>query len=133
MKGEKPKLVPIKGGFGKTPPAPSWLTSQAKAEWKRAAPELVKRKLLSQDVLATLEAYCTAAGQTREAEEIMAAEGRILETDKGKVMHPAFRMQQTSIREARLLAAELGLTPHRRVHTKEEKKTNDKWDASLLA
>lgn len=133
MKGEKPKLIPIEGSLGKCPSAPSWLTSQAKAEWRRTAPELFKRKLLVRDMLASLESYCVAAGQVREAEEVMATGGRIQETDAGSKPHPMLKVQATAMREARLLAAELGLTPHRRIKGKEESKKNDKWDASLLA
>lgn len=136
MKGRKPKLVVIDGGTvrGKCPSAPGWLTPQAKAEWKRAAPELFGRNLLAPDTMATLESYCVAVGQIREAEEIMAREGRMIETGEGSKPHPSLRMQTAAMREARLLAAELGLTPHRRGMKGEEKeKTNDQWDRDLLA
>ena len=80
MKGRKPKLTVIDGGTmcGKCPSAPSWLTSQAKAEWRRAAPELLQRNLLSADTLATLESYCVAVGMVRETEEIMGRDGRLM-------------------------------------------------------
>jgi P27 family predicted phage terminase small subunit len=136
MKGRKPQLTAIDGGTvrGKCPSAPSWLTAQAKAEWKRAAPELHGRKLLSADTMATLESYCVAVGVVREAEEIMGREGRMVTTEKGPAAHPAFRMQSAAMREARLLAAELGLTPHRRgLKGKDEGKSTDGWDADLLA
>ncbi len=136
MKGRKPKLTVIDSGTvrGKCPSAPSWLTSQAKAEWKRAAPQLHNRNLLSADTMATLESYCVAVGMVRETEEIMAREGRMVEADDGTKPHPAFKMQSAAMREARLLAAELGLTPHRRgVKGKDEGKSSDHWDADLLA
>lgn len=136
MKGRKPGLAVIDGGSvrGECPSAPAWLTAQAKAEWKRAAPELFGRKLLTDDTQAMLESYCVAAGMVREAEEIMAKEGRIITTEKGLSPHPAFRMQSAAMREARLLAAELGLTPHRRgLRGDAERKADDGWDADLLA
>lgn len=136
MKGRKPILTAIDGGTvrGKCPSAPPWLTSQAKAEWKRAAPEMFNRNLLTPDTLAMLESYCIAAGMVRETEEIMGREGRMVETEKGIAPHPAFKMQSAAMREARLLAAELGLTPHRRIGKgKDEGKTDDGWDADLLA
>lgn len=136
MKGRKPNLRSIDGGTvrGKCPSAPHWLTDQAKAEWKRAAPELFNRNLLTPDTLAMLESYCVAAGLVRETEEIMGREGRMVATDKGMAPHPAFKMQSAAMREARLLAAELGLTPHRRIgKAKDEGKTADGWDADLLA
>lgn len=136
MKGRKPKLTVIDGGTvrGKCPSAPSWLTPQAKAEWKRSAPQLHDRNLLTADTMATLESYCVASGMVRETEEIMGSEGRLVETESGTKPHPAFRMQSAAMREARLLAAELGLTPHRRgMKGKDEGKSHDVWDADLLA
>jgi P27 family predicted phage terminase small subunit len=136
MKGRKPNLTVIDGGTvrGKCPSAPTWLTSQAKAEWKRAAPQLHGRNLLTTDTMATLESYCVAVGMVREAEEIMARDGRLVETEKGMSPHPAFKMQSAAMREARLLAAELGLTPHRRgVKSKDEGKQDDGWESDLLA
>jgi P27 family predicted phage terminase small subunit len=136
MKGRKPKLTVIDGGTvrGKCPSAPSWLTPQAKAEWKRSAPELFNRNLLAADTMATLENYCVAAGVVRETEEMMGREGRMIATAEGPKPHPAFRMQSAAMREARLLAAELGLTPHRRgVKGKEKGQADDGWDADLLA
>jgi len=136
MKGRKPKLAVIDGGSvpGKCASAPSWLTPQAKAEWRRAAPELFHRNLLAADTLATLESYCVAVGMVRETEEIMGREGRMVMAESGPKPHPAFRMQSAAMREARLLAAELGLTPHRRgIKGKDEGKSHDNWDADLLA
>ncbi len=135
MKGRKPKLTAIDGGTvrGKCPSAPAWLTAQAKAEWKRAAPELFSRNLLTPDTMAMLESYCVAAGMVREAEEIMGREGRMVQTEKGMAPHPAFRMQSAAMREARLLAAELGLTPHRKGPKAPEAPKDDKWGDGLLA
>jgi len=135
MKGRKPKLAVIDGDYapGRCPSAPAWLSSQAKAEWKRAAPQLHGRKLLSADTLATLESYCVAVGIVRECEEIMGREGRMVATEDGSKPHPAFKMQSAAMREARLLATELGLTPHRRGTKGKEGNSSDGWDADLLA
>ena len=135
MKGRKPKLAVIDGDYapGRCPSAPAWLSSQAKAEWKRAAPQLHGRKLLSADTLATLESYCVAVGIVRECEEIMGREGRMVETEDGSKPHPAFKMQSAAMREARLLATELALTPHRRGTKGKEGNSSDGWDADLLA
>lgn len=58
----------------------------------------------------------------------------VITSADGTKPHPAFRMQSAAMREARLLAAELGLTPHRRgTKGKDEGKANDGWDADLLA
>ncbi|HEX2527448.1 MAG TPA: phage terminase small subunit P27 family [Geminicoccus sp.] len=135
MKGRKPKLKVIEGGLapGRCPPAPAWLSFQAKAEWKRAAPQMHSRRLLTPDTLATLESYCVAVGVVRECEEIMSRAGRMIEAEDGPKPHPAFRMQSAAMREARLLAAELGLTPHRRGSKTQEEDTNDGWPDGFLA
>lgn len=136
MKGRKPKLAVVEGGAasGRCPSAPAWLSPYAKAEWRRAAPELYARRLLTPDMLATLESYVTAAGTIRECEDIMRAEGRVIEGEKGKAVHPAFKIQQGAMREARLLAAELGLTPHRRYSgAKPDEGNDDDVPAGLLA
>lgn len=133
MRGRKPSLQLIEGGAaaGRCPSAPVWLSDHAKAEWKRVAPQLHGRSLLAQDTLATVENYCVAVGTVRELEDVMRAEGRLVQTEDGPATHPAFRMQGAAMREARLLAAELGLTPHRRKGAP-EKGAGDGWD-DLLA
>ena len=135
MRGRKPNLKVIEGGTapGCCPVAPSWLTPQAKAEWKRSAPQLHARKLLTPDTLATLESYCIAIGLVRECEDIMSREGRMVEGEDGQKPHPAFKMQGAAMREARLLAAELGLTPHRRGVKGKDEGGGGAWDADLLA
>jgi P27 family predicted phage terminase small subunit len=135
MKGRKPNLVVLEGGNarGKCPAPPTWLSDKAKAEWRRVAPELHARKLLAADTRATLESYCVATGLVQEAEERMAVDGRLIQSSKGLVPHPAFKMQLAAMREARLLAAELGLTPHRR-GTKgdaNDKEAGDDWGGLL--
>jgi len=134
MKGRKGKAIEATDGAAKRCPAPpSWLSAHAKAEWKRASRELFDRKILAPDMLATLESYCVAIGQVRETEETMQAQGRIVETDTGMKTHPAFRIQASAMREARLLAAELGLTPHRRYVGKDDDEgENDDVPAALL-
>jgi P27 family predicted phage terminase small subunit len=71
MKGRKPALTVIEGGAapGRCPGPPSWLTLNAKREWKRVAPALHRRRLLAPDTMAVLESYCVASGQVREFEE----------------------------------------------------------------
>ncbi|WP_051013934.1 phage terminase small subunit P27 family [Pararhodospirillum photometricum] len=134
MKGRKPKLLlvenaPLAGGC---PAAPSWLPPLAQAEWRRAAPQLHARGVLTDDVFAMMESYCIASGQVRECEEVMMREGRLVEGERGQTVHPAHRLQQAAMREARLLACELGISPHRKKAVEEEDKTGG-WDSDLLA
>jgi P27 family predicted phage terminase small subunit len=136
MKGRKPPLRIVQGGKlpGRCPSPPGGLCVHAQAEWKRVAPILQGRGHLTDDTLATLESYCRAVGLNRTYAAMMAEEGHVIQTEKGRVKHPAFSMLMGSMREARLLAAELGLTPHRRgSNTRDEGQSQDGWDADLLA
>lgn len=136
MKGRKPKLrlVTGTGSGGSAPPVPAGLDAHGAAEWRRVAPILMDRGHLTDDTLSSLEAYCRAVGLSRTYTAMMDAEGHVLQTDKGPVTHPAFKMLMGAMREARLLAAELALTPHRRgTADKGEGGKADGWDSDLLA
>mgnify|MGYP001313501869 CR=1 FL=1 len=111
MKGVKPRLVVDNSAVSKAPPAPAWLSADAKREWKRVVPILVERRILTTADLGSLENYCTAIGQIREMERQLQRDGHVIETDKGLKRHPAVGIQSDAMTRARLLAAELGLTP----------------------
>ena len=104
MRGIKPQLVVDNGAIKKAEPAPSFLSKEAKAEWRRVMPALVKRRILTVADLGGVENYCIAIGRVRQVErQIQASDGEI---DPGLV-----RMQDKAIQTSRQLAAELGLTP----------------------
>ncbi|GBD48539.1 phage terminase small subunit [Methylopila sp. Yamaguchi] len=93
------------------PRAPTWLSADAKAEWRRVAPILVERDILTEADLGTLESYATSTGVVREAQRAISRDGLIIETSDGPKRHPAFGMMNAAMTTARLCAAELGLTP----------------------
>ena len=112
MRGRKPELKAIDGGLARLPPAPSWLPSEAKAEWRRVTPGLRARKTLTREDLPMLEAYCLAAGTVRRMQTTIATEGDHITNEKGDMKrHPAFQTMFQALTESRRLAAELGLTP----------------------
>ena len=116
MKGRKPNLkIMTQDGLEMAPACtvPAWLPPLAAAEWLRVAPGLVARGLLTDDTSGTVESYCVCAGFVRQHSETLARDGAIIETDDGPVAHPANRLLLAAQREARLLAGELGITPHR--------------------
>lgn len=101
MRGAKPHLVTSSDAVAKSPPAPSWLAKDAKLEWRRIMPLLVERRILTQADLGSVENYCISIGRVRQIEKLLAAG-----------FDPAlFRAQDKAMATARLLAAELGLTP----------------------
>lgn len=120
MRGVKPHLVVSNDAVTKEPAAPSWLSAEAKKEWRRVLPILIERRILTTADLGSLENYCTAIGQVRDMERHLQQHGHVVEsfkeTDDGPVStgmkrNPAVGIQSDAMTRARLLAAELGLTP----------------------
>ncbi len=111
MRGTKPQLVVDNGAIRQNRPAPKWLSADAKAEWRRVFPILITRRILTVADLGSLENYCVAIGQVRETERQLQAEGHTFTTETGIKRHPATAIQSDAMTRARLLAAELGLTP----------------------
>ncbi|SRR5258705_4824892 len=101
MRGRKPELNGDPSAVIKINPPPAWLSKHAKAEWRRVMPALVKRRILTQADLGSLESYCVATGRVRDIEKLLRA----------GIDPKLFRMQDQAIKTARQLAAELGLTP----------------------
>ena len=103
-RGVKPGLAPDTEALTKAPPAPSYLSSQAKAEWKRIMPQLIARRTITRADLAGVEAYASAVGICRQIEEQRVQTGGIID----KVQ---FGIWNRAAQTARQLAAEYGLTP----------------------
>lgn len=105
MRGAKPQLVVSNDAVTKAPAAPSWLSVEAKKEWRRVMPILIERRILTTADLGSLENYCIAIGRVRDTESIIQTE-----TDAERQLK-LYRAQDKAIATARQLAAELGLTP----------------------
>lgn len=111
-RGAKPHLTIDRAAMSKAPSAPKWLSKDAKAEWRRVTPLLIERKILTDADLGSLENYCVAIGSVREMERLLQAEGYTYLADNGlRKRNPASAIQADAMTRARLLAAELGLTP----------------------
>ncbi|WP_292047709.1 MULTISPECIES: phage terminase small subunit P27 family [unclassified Brevundimonas] len=95
------------------PKAPTWLPDTAKAEWRRVAPILAERKILTDADLGSLENYCLAIGQIRDCQKTLAdLPSPFFAGDSGTPRpHPAIRVMHAAMTLSRQLAAELGLTP----------------------
>ena len=111
-RGVKPSAIVAGTSPVRTVPAPpSYLSRDAKAEWRRVAPILIdERRVLTVADLAVLENFVIASGTMREMHRLLNAEGYV---QNGK-RHPAAgiltSMQQQQLR----CAGELGLTPSAR-------------------
>lgn len=111
MRGTKPHLVVDNGPVRRVPSAPGWLSKDGKAEWRRVVPILVERRILTRADLGSLENYCVAIGQVREMERHLQGHGHVVEVEGVMKRNPAVGIQSDAMTRARLLAAELGLTP----------------------
>ncbi|UWQ43389.1 phage terminase small subunit P27 family [Leisingera aquaemixtae] len=103
-RGVKPPLAPDNEALTKAPPVPKYLSSYAKAEWKRIMPQLIARRIITKADLAGVENYCIAKGYVHQIEEQRTATG-------GAIEPALFRVQNQAAQTARQLAAEYGLTP----------------------
>ncbi len=102
-RGVKPAPAKDAEALTKAPPAPAYLSAQAKAEWKRVMPQLIARRIITRADLAGVEAYCSAAGAARQIAELINA----MPVPDLKLGGLQIRYMQT----ARQLASEYGLTP----------------------
>ena len=91
--------------------APPWLSEDARREWDRVMPILSERRILTVADLGSLENYCIAIGTVRETERHLQQHGHVIDVEGLFKRNPSVGIQSTSIQQARLLAAELGLTP----------------------
>jgi P27 family predicted phage terminase small subunit len=128
VKGAKPHIRIEKDVLSDTP-APAWFSLAAREEWERVTPLLVERKILTRADLGILESYCMALGQSRDMERELQREGvlvkiyaldkegaAILDDRKKPVLakiikNPAVAIQKDAMNTARLLGAELGVSP----------------------
>jgi P27 family predicted phage terminase small subunit len=111
MKGTKPQLKQDRAAIKRVPKPPDWLSTEAKAEWKRVMPLLIERRILTDADLGTLENYCVAMGQVRQLEKLV-QKTFVLRTESGAFKPaPWVKQQEGAMTRALRLAAELGLTP----------------------
>jgi P27 family predicted phage terminase small subunit len=104
MKGTKPRLREDNMPMGHIN-APGWLSEEARKEWDRVLPILTERRILTVADLGGLENYCICIGRVRDTEIIIQGE------QDTEMMLKLIRVQDKAMASARLLAAELGLTP----------------------
>jgi P27 family predicted phage terminase small subunit len=101
VKGTKPQLRIDPDAISARKSVPSWMSADAKAEWRRVFPSLVARKILTEADLGGLENYCISMGRVRMIEKAL----------DGGFDEKLVRAQDKAMTTARQLAAELGLTP----------------------
>jgi P27 family predicted phage terminase small subunit len=91
-------------------PPPEGLPKKPAAVWQEIVPELVEIGLVRSLDSTILEALCRAVARAREAEEILDADGLLIEGARGRVTNPAHRIARDSWALALRIAGDYGLT-----------------------
>lgn len=106
-------VAQVKANKAETMPSPPrWLGAVARAEWRRIAPLLHSRGLLSRRHSASLAAYCRAYGEMVEAQREIEARGRFIETTNGNwIQAPWVGAANKAADQLRGYLVEFGLSP----------------------
>ena len=98
------------------PQQPKKLSDEAKAEWKRIVPELLRVGVLAKVDRAVLIGYCESWAMFTDAQQMVHDQG-IIQTSKEGVDRPAAHVRVLNESRAAFLkfAQELGLSPSARV------------------
>lgn len=138
-RGPIPKLKLVDGTYQPpaTPPepaanmpkCPSWLTKEAKAEWRRVAKPLFRMGLLTELDKQTLAMYCQTWARYQDAQKILAAEGDtyIQPTNGQPKQRPEYYIMKDCLKELRAFITLFGLSPSARMRMElpEPKETNE--------
>lgn len=137
MRGRKPGLESIQKSMaalpydGPPPDCPEWLDDDARTEWNRVAPELIRTGVLTPADGMLLASYCQAYSQWKLAEMEVREAGLMVNGPHGtRVLNPAARHSVKLLSEVRRAAAEFGFTPASRARvTKPTSAKGDDFDA----
>jgi P27 family predicted phage terminase small subunit len=107
----KPKVKRPPAG-AKCPSPPSWLGRIAKEEWRRVAPFLFRRGLLTKQNVTELAAYCQSCARWREYEKVVDESGTTFTTEKGYVcQRPEVTLSQKERVMMSQFGTKFGITP----------------------
>lgn len=125
-RGLKPSTIaPGSSPVISIPKTPSYLSKEAKAEWRRVAPILIdERKVLTEADLSALENYVIAVATMRQAHKELHATGFLIGGKRNPVSTILLQAQQQQLRAA----GELGLTPAARSRATISDAANDDED-----
>lgn len=94
------------------PTRPHWLLPEAKREWSRIVPELVRLGLLAKIDRAMLSMWCQCWGMYVEAVRDIREHGTAFRTDKGyEGQRPSVAVMNKMIERMTALSARFGMTP----------------------
>lgn len=137
MRGTKPQptaLKLLKGNPGKRPISPDeptptvveetaappdYLSDEAKKEWLRVAPILVRNGLLTEMDLDALGTYCAAFATWREATEKLRQFGMVVKSPTGyPIPSPYLPIANQATKQMRAIMADFGMNPSARTRVR---------------
>jgi len=116
---------------------PSWLSREAKAEWRYIVPKLERLGLLTHIDKAALVSYVTAFADLQITERVIAREGYSFSTPQGyQQVRPEVAVRNKARETIKKFLAEFGLSPSARTRInatpKKEEDTKDRAETFLL-
>lgn len=110
------RAIRVEPTFTGTPKCPTWLSTEAKKEWKRITGVLADLDLLRAVDTAVLASYCVAFARWQQAEQQVATEGTVLRitgsTGQEKIVkHPALLVSDQSQKQMFRACSLLGFSP----------------------
>jgi P27 family predicted phage terminase small subunit len=105
--GEGPPVNP-----GPPPECPGWLDGDARGEWARIIPDVMRATALSPVDVMNLAAYCQAYSNWRRCELQIREEGQSFVDGRGNIrIHPLAKHAVALLGEMRRISQEFGLSP----------------------
>jgi P27 family predicted phage terminase small subunit len=121
--------------YPKAPKVPTWLSREAKAEWRRLAPQLEAIGILTELDMAMFASYCAAFGKLVWAEKMIKQQrkegaklsgGLIMQTPTGAYQtNPYVWIYNKALEQIRNFGSEFGLSPSSRTRIKVVKPDTD--------
>ena len=97
------------------PTCPSWLSKDAKKEWRRISKELDVLGLLTKMDMAALAGYCDSYGRFSEASKKLQEHGMIIKAPSGyPVQSPYLSILNAALKSMKSFLVEFGMTPSSR-------------------
>ena len=94
--------------------APDWLSDDARREWDRLAPTLIRMGVLTSIDRDALAVYCEAVAHYEQAVTLVDKSAVLIRGTRGLVKNPAMQVARDQAAIIRAYARELGLTPSAR-------------------
>ena len=108
------------------PSAPAWLCREAKAEWARVVPQLVKLGVIGRIDRAAMVAYCESWADYYAAVLAVRVDGKTFTTPQGYIAkNPMVTILNESRAAVLRFAQEFGLTPSARARVSSKPETGE--------